>query len=173
MTAFQVVKKFLIIIWNPKVQYFLHKIASILISSNPDHLKCTGVFSPASRSPNYSLTFKYLLYNYIANTHFSRGCYIHVTSYPRWFNRSDDKCICWRLQIMKLLIVQFPSFFCYFSSFILPVFSSSLSLSLLGSDILKSTLFTNTEIVPKTRPSSRLCVIFRKYLNGGESFVRN
>jgi len=43
--------------------------------------------------------------------HFSHACYMSRRSYPPWF---DNFNICWRLQIMKFLIMQFYTSYFHF-----------------------------------------------------------
>jgi hypothetical protein len=81
------------------------------------------------RSSKWFLPFRFSDYNFICISHLS--CLPHTPPpHPPWFDYPNNTW--WRMQIMKVLIMQFSPSSCYF----LP----------LGANILLSTLFSSTSI---------------------------
>jgi hypothetical protein len=113
------------ILWNPKVHYRVHKIhllVTILNQINPintilSHLsKIHLILSTHLRLSLPSGLFPSgfptnILYIYSASPH---SCYMPCSSHPPWLDHSN--CTWRRVQVMKLLIMQFSPILHHFIS---------------------------------------------------------
>jgi hypothetical protein len=112
-------------LWNPKVQYCVPKsqpLVSILSQKNrvynPTpcifniHFSNIPLFRP--RSPKDLFHSVFQIY-FVCISHVPRACNLHCSSHLPWCDQPNN--ICWTVQIMKLLIMQFSSSCCFVSPF--------------------------------------------------------
>jgi hypothetical protein len=107
--------------WNPKVQYHIHKSPPYF-----PNVHSNIIFPSTPRSSERTLPFRISTQNFVCISYFHK-CYMPHPSHP-WLDHPGKTW--WSIQIMKIIM----------QSSLQPHATSSL----LGSNILLSTLFPNT-----------------------------
>jgi hypothetical protein len=72
------------------------------------------VLSSISVSPKWSLPLRFSDWNLVLISHLSHVCYIPCPPHPSWFDNTYN--IWWKIQFVKLFIMQFSPVSCYFLS---------------------------------------------------------
>jgi hypothetical protein len=125
------------LLWNPKIHYHVHNsppLVPILSHAHPVHnfppyiskIHFNIILPSTPTSFNWSLPFRFPNESTACISQLSHPCYMPHPSYPPAFDHPNK--IWWSVQVMKLLIMQ----------------SSPTTSSLLGTNILLSTLFSDT-----------------------------
>jgi hypothetical protein len=109
------------ILWSPDVQYRAHKSSALvratLIQSTPSHpisLSSILIVSTHLRLGLPSSLFFWLSHQYsICIPLLPPSCYMPCPSHPPWLDHSTYTW--WRVQVTKLLIMQFSAASCHFT----------------------------------------------------------
>jgi hypothetical protein len=125
-------------VWYPRVHYRIHKrwfrswarrIQSHTFLSNLFKIRLRIFLSSARGSPKWWLPFRFLDKYSVCISHPCHACYMFSPSHPRWFNHLNE--ILWTVGLIL------------WSSMLWNFLNPSVTSSLLGSNILLSTLSFN------------------------------
>jgi hypothetical protein len=112
----QLVKKYSAFLRNPKVHHRVHKspiLDPILSQPNPVRLidpylpkvHLDVILLPTPRSSQWSLAFGPPNQNPVSTSPLPHACHMSSPFHPPWFKNPNN--IRWRIQVMKLIIIQF------------------------------------------------------------------